>query len=528
MTPAERRFFYEILDPVLTYYWTWHRDTLAGEGSKGKQVPRYDLGKGGVTDYHFDAHIAGEHSLVLDYLHNDETRVGWIDLDDNYVKGRVVEVSKEIARLGLPLIAFESKSFGAHLGAICDKRVSVERMHDLLIECAKTLNLKPTTDYQLFPHKTPSSDGRGNGINVPYFGSWRWAYFEGRRVSLDQFVNETFNYIVIKDLSYWIEKVRTGIEIEVVPDFENAPPCVRSILEGVEEGSRDNAIMHAGAWLRDNAGDDWTDKLFDIAAKCRPHPFPASEVARKIASLSKQGEDGYITRMLCTRPEFPALCGGKCKFKGPRREGIEIDRVTQFLGPQSHCKVWFNDFAEPVVLPALQLQNPKAFAGAVLCQLGQIIAAPDARDWSKMLATLNADGERWVMERQAFDATDQGTIIEALKKWVAYGCLTEAKAANITREEKPAWFDGQLIVKGAHFMAHLGRKHRSIRPDAVWPALVEVPDSLAFYQPGSRATERRLKLPSLKTDSYWCLPLRVKTKHDPDGWFVLPSDGEPV
>lgn len=115
-------------------------------------------------------HLDGDRPLGVSPLREDGMcRWGVVDLDGKDVPGGYAAIDHadiwaRCQREGLPLVVCRSKSGGAHILLFCSEWVEQSAMNAALANCAARLRLSAKID------KFPPAEGKGNWLNMPYFG----------------------------------------------------------------------------------------------------------------------------------------------------------------------------------------------------------------------------------------------------------------------------------------------------------------------------------------------------------------------
>lgn len=200
--------------------------------------------KEAVTPEHYQRHLRGEVSLGVYPLLDDGTcHFFAIDLDEkDFNKAKAIR--QELFNSFIPAYIAESKSKGYHIYAFASEKFIAKDIRRVLHQILNKLNIKA----EVFP-KQDSLDkmvSLGNYINLPCFGNTR-PFLTGdmRGVPLEiattkiKFTPEESIFRFLKILPE--EKPLTPKKVR--GRQKKHPPCIESLLRGVDQGQRDEAAF---------------------------------------------------------------------------------------------------------------------------------------------------------------------------------------------------------------------------------------------------------------------------------------------
>lgn len=203
----------------------------------------------------FAEHLRGEgpaHGVYL--IRNDgETVVfGAIDIDDYGIDHASLEVDWQ----QLPLVIVKSESGGAHLYLFCKEPVPAELVRRRLSEFAAAIGYAHS---EVFPKQDRRNKGdTGSGIIVPYHGSSRRCFHDGKLRDLEYFLNLANQRRIDKK---YLNAVRVVSEVP----FSDGPPCLQTLAaRGIGEGMRNDVLANIAIYLRKKSPDTWEEDLADI------------------------------------------------------------------------------------------------------------------------------------------------------------------------------------------------------------------------------------------------------------------------
>jgi hypothetical protein len=267
--------FAELFSGLDRAYGTYKVTTKKGAKHIGKATTIAEP----VTIELWEKHLAGEQSIGIIPIRDDNRCVfGAIDIDIYDMDHS--SILANIEELDLPLVLCKTKSGGAHLYCFVHEPVPARLMRKKLLEFAISLGYM---DVEIFPKqdKLSSKTDIGNWINMPYFGSTRWALDGDGDLDPEQFIFVARNLMLSED-----ELAQTEPAINE-DEFGGAPPCLKHLIAtGFPKGSMNNALFSMGVFARKKFPDEWQDKVYEYNQKFMGPGTPA-EVKAIIRSLQK-------------------------------------------------------------------------------------------------------------------------------------------------------------------------------------------------------------------------------------------------
>ena len=217
------------------------------------------------TDELWEFHLEGKKTLGIIPIRADNTCLwGAIDIDDYTLN--LINFSKKVYKLNLPLVPCRSKSGGCHLILFLKEAVEAKQMQLKLAEIAGGLGFGQS---EIFPKQSKvlvDKGDLGNWLNMPYFGrdaTTRYALDEkGEALSTLDFLQLAEDSRLTIDQFDELEVVKADGEIK------NGPPCLQALLrQGFPEGTRNNGLFNVGVYLRKASPDDWEKKILEYNLK---------------------------------------------------------------------------------------------------------------------------------------------------------------------------------------------------------------------------------------------------------------------
>lgn len=370
---------------------------------------------------HYEDHIRGIRGIGIVPIMKDNT-CWWFAIDVDSYDGVHKKLARKVEVLGLPLLVCNTKSGGAHLYCFLKKPISAKIARDTAKRMISGLNLPETTE--IFPKQDESSDV-GNWINLPYFGESRqYMGTDGEQeLSLREFLIAATNKSLWPDNPIFEGKKAQEVlaEEDVPTDHSQAPPCIQDMFRfGVQEGSRNNCLMHIGVYLKRAFPDDWDDRISGVNhSGMFDEPLRFGEVGALVGSLRKTDY-----QYKCHDQPMASMCRAaeckKMKFGiGEINENTEtqlnwrIESLRQ-IGDIDPVYIAMVNGKE-VKLSIDQLFSFQLFKKAVSIKLRFVPTAVKASEFEKIIneAMLTMEYE------DAPDAVNSDTqLINAFKDWV--------------------------------------------------------------------------------------------------------------
>ena len=428
-------------------------------------------------------HLAGNLSLgVVPLTDNETCSWGCIDVDEYPINTK--EILKTIRDMKLPLVPCMTKSGGVHLFLFTKKPIAAFKLQNKLEEIAASMG---RTGDEIFPKQyewskqLPQEQQTGNWLTLPYFAgedTTRYALnAKGNAAGPEEFIRIVKRRAVSEEELDAFVPVRKGRKKQLNGNglWDEAPPClVHMKLNGVPEGTRNNALLNYGVFLRKAfpEGEEWKDKLQDVNKTACSRPLSHSELNTIIQSLEKTEY-----RYQCRKAPLVNFCqSGICITK---RHGIDASQREPVYGGlrkyMTDPPLWHLDVdGKTIVLETRQLHNFSLYQQKCMEVLNTCPPDKKKSDW---VAQLN----KWLQEVQVVDVpsdmTKKGVLNEAILEFCRISESASRLAvvsAGVYRHEeegtKEWWFTGRdLVVFIQEF-----KKMRNIKEAEVFTRLKEV------------------------------------------------------
>lgn len=425
-----------------------------------------------VNESVWSKHLRGEQPLGVVPLRLDN-KVNWFAIDvDNYDDNNLHRnLAKDIKKLGLPLLIFETKSGGAHLYCFLTEPMPAKIARQVAARFVSALNLPDSTE--IFPKQDElESGGFGSWINMPYFGGTRRCLDRSGELalSLEEFLITANEVEVHPDVLTKVKK-EAPPEPENVPDMhKQAPPCVKTMLaNGIPPGERNNSLFHIGSYLLRAFPDDFEGMLHDINSDI-DEPLSYREVNTIIGQLHKKGYN-----YLCKHQPMQSLCDlATCKkMDFGVGDGSEGDDKLPPFRPM-HLRIVGNDMyyltvegGYTVMLSAEDMLNHKKVVTEIFKKHKIVFECLSNKQWHPILNDLCENAE---LQPAPMEVGGADKIREAFRDWVSrkIGQNNQDPARGGVHYK-----DRKLTFKGSELISYVQRIHNDLTDKDVWVVLEE-------------------------------------------------------
>lgn len=395
----------------------------------------------------YSDHIKGKIGLGCVPILDDGTCWwGAIDVDNHKSKADLdlAEITKQVERHKLPLIACRSKSGGVHLYLFCAEPITASLLSKTLSHWAKLLGLLSygaDADADcIFPKQVKlaiGDDGArayGNWINLPYFGgddTDRYCMNGGVRAPLDYFLT-------------WAESSRVTAEditLNLKNDHAGAPPCIQhGIQQGVPGGVRNEFVYNMTVYMKKAYPDDYRDRIYTLNTEIFDSPIPFPELKKTVNSASRRdyrykcGEEpckSWCDREACLKQEF-----GISKDEASEDDAFNnlpgFDRIVQYQTDPKRYGLMV--MGVEVQMTGAQILDYRQVRTAIMDATCEVIPLITSKRWESIITPLMKTAEK----REApLDASPAGIVYSKLKEF--------CRKADLTLREKE---DQKLLLRG--------------------------------------------------------------------------------
>jgi hypothetical protein len=262
---------------------------------------------GTVTDAEIDLHLTGKQGLTMSpFIDEKNVLFGTIDIDVPDF-GLVTEICTRLQKKGINPNIFESKRKGYHIYIFPESPVSAVQMRQaiksVVTDDISVRDEKSVID--IFPAQDKNPGKGGNKVNLPFFGDTRRQLSENGQVikgfNASSTPSECFDQLPVEPA----EEERHQ-EKEVHTENNGSYPCINNILNGVEEGSRNELGFELGRYLISHGTplSAVHTVMLDWNKKNKP-PLLATEINTTIHSLR---EDRSNNAPDCNNPKIKPFC----------------------------------------------------------------------------------------------------------------------------------------------------------------------------------------------------------------------------
>lgn len=285
-----------------------------------------------LTDADWQGHLEGTgDSIGLVPLLDNGHSLRWAAIDFDIYPIDMVALERDAA--SLPITFIYSKSRGAHGYVFFKEDADAEKVTVRLRQWAVALGAK--FDVEIFPKQTKRDDPEketGNWINMPYFGKTRRAVYQGKELTLAEFLDVAEDRLLtLKE--FMAIKVEPRTEL-----FADGPPCLQTIFaQEMFSGNRNNVLFMVGVYLKAKfPNEDWIAMTLAFNDKHFREPLPHSEINNSVLNslprrdylytCSKQPMSGCCDRPLCNKREWGIKgVAGEDTAKGGKATELTVD-----------------------------------------------------------------------------------------------------------------------------------------------------------------------------------------------------------
>jgi hypothetical protein len=386
--------------------------------------------KGPLNADLYSEHLAGRFSLGVVPILPDDTTF-WFALDiDRYDEGTMhAELCAKIEKLKLPFIVCRTKSDGAHVYCFFEEAISATRARILARDALNKLGLPDKTE--IFPKQDSiqQKGSSGSWINLPYFGSARAATNGKSDLTLEEFITLANSKLVKASIAPKSPSPSksTASSPKEFGEHSEAPPCIQKMMEdGIEEGGRDNALMHVGVYMKRAFNDDWQNRLQEFNSTYVTPAVGFTDLAR-ITKSHERKEYQY----LCKQQPMCAVCDKpvclKRKFGVGQGEGawtqIIVDRAVKVVseGADPYYKMYIE--GKEVRLSLDDVQSFNAFKKRYFAVFNKFPLPMTPKDYAEFMNAAMASCDE---ERVPDIVTPRGQIMNIFNSW----CMSRIKDHN--------------------------------------------------------------------------------------------------
>jgi hypothetical protein len=425
---------------------------------------------GNLTVENYREHMKGEVGLGVVPIIPPDDNVSWFVIDvDDYIKEKLHEkLASQINTLNLPLVICNSKSFGAHLYCFLTEPAPAKDVIEVARVFCKKLGLGPRTE--VFPKQAVSVEA-GSWINLPYFGETRVCVGSDGATPLS--MKEFLLYVERMEVHPSDLHIRVAEIEERTPVNETgskAPPCIDTMIkEGVEEGGRDNALVHVAVYMKRAFPDDWQDKLAEFNFEHVNPPLPMQDVFRII-----KGGERKDYQYMCKQPPMCSICDKTACFKREFGIGDGIEDFTDFHIDSIRkiaCEdpIWIIVIdGTPMRIKTEPLFKYSLFRLEFFKRCNRVLPPMKEEKWGAMLAAF----EQFIETEDAPEIVgESGQIRHHFMEWTGQTMQTGNMARVL--DGYPVYDEKTITFRGTDFISYLKRTGGRFEDRMVWAVLNE-------------------------------------------------------
>jgi hypothetical protein len=416
-----------------------------------------------VTMEHWLDHLKGKKGLGIVPIRDDGTcRWGAIDVDDYHLNLGKLEV--EVESLGLPLILCKTKSGGAHLYLFLSEDASAQVVRGTLMNWAVALGY---SGVEVFPKQVRLASERdvGNWINMPYFGTERWALRGGEWLNPEDFL------LLAEEVAVDTNSLQ-AIELphhEADDLFLEAPPCLQSLARtGFGKGSRNQGLFNVAVYLRKRFGDEYAEQVDVYNQHFMDPPLGHKEVAVVVRSVNKKA---YEYR--CTEEPIAPVCNKQiCQARkygvgtGDNDPGVTFGDLIK-IKTDPPTWIWDVDGAR-IELTTQELRDQGRFHTRCMEELNKWPYPVKARQWREIISTALGNVQEQVAPP---DATLEGTVMAMLRQYCSVKAMARSRDELLIK--KPWTENGRTYFHCPDFKRYLEQQRVHINEKKLWNILRE-------------------------------------------------------
>ncbi len=454
----------------------------------------------------YGAHLKGEAGLgIIPILPITDT-VQWFVIDvDEYKRDDIHgDMAKLINRLNLPLVICNSKSGGAHLYCFLSHPAPAIEVLKHAKTYIKKLGLKHDTE--IFPKQnTVKQDEVGSWINLPYFGETRYCMGPDGHTELT--LKEFLLYVETMEVDPSDLDIRTA-ELEHRDDTgSKAPPCIDTMTEdGVEEGSRNDALTHYGIFAKKALPDEWQDAVMTFNSEHISPPMPLREVSMIVKNLerkeyqyfcTKAPMNGICDKAACLKREFGVGSGAP-----DNRDVFVIDNIRKIEIPDDPIYIVVVA-GKPLRMNQDTMMQYRLFRAKYFDAFNQFPVAIKQEEWENMINDVTME-----VENAPEIVSLGGQVRHHFREWTGQRVTSDEESLS---EGYPVYDDENNLVvfRCNDFTEYLRRTGARFAARDVWSILEEDGATDARRTVG----KKRLKVMYLPVE-------------DDELWFDKPQEGK--
>lgn len=431
--------------------------------AKGKMGGRAETVLEPPTIAKWQAHLDGKVGLGIIPIRDDST-VRWGAIDIDVYPLDIDALFTKVMRLDLPCVVLRTKSGGAHVTCFASEDVPAKVMRSRMMEMAVALGYPGV---EIYPKQVSLASERdvGNWLNMPYFDhekTLRYAVYKGKALTAAEFIRYA------KHLMVTAEQLE-NLVIDMGPDFADGPPCLQIMSqEGLQPGTRNDAMFAFGVYCRNKYGDNWEDEFEKLnTTLCQP-PLPSREVQALIKSLKKKNYAYPCKRAPCATFCNKEVC--RTRQYGVGQSSGELNVTIGSLVKINHADAptWIIDVdGIRFELETHQLMSQSAFHQVCVEKTNKWPNTIKPSEWQQLV---NSKLENVEIVTPPPDSSVEGRFLAYLEQFLTTTAL--ARSNDELLQGKPWEENGIQYFRSNDLMDYLDRQHfRAVNQRKAWDIL---------------------------------------------------------
>lgn len=431
--------------------------------TRGKMGGRAETLLEPVTLSKWQRHLDGEVGLGVIPIRDDAT-VRWGAIDIDVYPLDIDAIFDKVLRYDLPAVVIRTKSGGAHVTCFANEDIPAKLMRQKLMEWAVALGFPGV---EIYPKQVSLASERdvGNWLNMPYFDhskTTRYARYKNRTLTAEEFVRYAKHVMVSRE----------QLELFTVdggPDFADGPPCLQILgRDGLQPGSRNEAMFAFGVYCREKYGDEWEVEFEKLNGKLCSPPLPSAEIQAIVRSLRKPKYFYPCKKRPCVTFCNKEVC--KTREFGVGQQPNEINVSIGSLVKINHADrpTWIIDVdGMRFEIATQQLMNQAKFQEVCVEKTNKWPNSIKANEWQILI---NNKLENVEVITPPVDSSDEGQFLAHLEQYLTYTALAQSPDELLLG--KPWLENGLMWFRSTDLMKYLDRQHfRGVNNQKMWDIL---------------------------------------------------------
>lgn len=435
--------------------------------AKNKMQGKAQTIAGEYSEMCWRPHLEGTKGLGVITI-TDEATCNWgaIDIDIYPLDLNALEL--KIRKMKLPLIILRTKSGGAHVTAYFKEKLPAALVRSKLSEIAVALGYGGV---EIYPKQIKLANTRdvGNWLNMPYFDykkTNRYAIHGGKPLPLEAFLD-------LAEKTRITETELSNIKVTLGDDFKDGPPCLQVMaMNGVPEGSRNNALFSMGVYAMLKFGDAWETELDKINVAVMQPPLPTRDVQMVARSLNRK-EYFYP----CTKPPLISFCNKdvcrKREFGFKEMESSEVGlNIGDLVKVETDPPIWYLEVeGVRMELDTEDLLSQSKFKKLCVQYLNKLPGTVKGSSWEKMVRDKLSNVR---VEKAPIDSGSRGRATHHIEQFFNVIPPARSQEEILLGRHWTEEASGLTYFRGNDLLRYLETQGLRIEPRKVWATMVAI------------------------------------------------------